>query len=239
MRIRIALACIYGALAIGLVLAFLGPGRAAEEPVRIPPPTVDEQSGDAATAVAVLAGGCFWGVQAVFQHVDGVLKAVSGYAGGTRESATYDAVSGGRTRHAEAVEITYDPERVSFGELLHVYFSVVHDPTQLNRQGPDFGPQYRSTIFAANGEQRLIAERYIAELDGSRLYPRPIVTTIEDGQQFYAAETYHQDYLVRNPKNPYIVINDMPKVEALHEIFPELWHDKPTLVLGATQANAL
>jgi peptide-methionine (S)-S-oxide reductase len=220
-----------GVAAAGMLLASFGPGHAAEEPMLIPPPTVDEKPGARTTAVAVLAGGCFWGVQGVFQHVEGVLQAVSGYAGGAEESATYEAVGRGNTGHAESVRITYDPSRVSFGQLLHVYFSVAHDPTQLNRQGPDHGPQYRSTIFPKNEEQRQIAEQYIAQIDRTGVYLDHIVTTIEDGKSFYPAETHHQDYLVRNPTSAYIVINDIPKVEALREIFPELWREEPVLVL--------
>jgi peptide-methionine (S)-S-oxide reductase len=213
--------------------ALLSCARAAEEPVVIAPPAVDEKPTGAATATAVFAGGCFWGVQAVFQHVNGVLKAVSGYAGGPASSATYEATGRGDTGHAESVQITYDPSKVTYGKLLQVYFSVAHDPTQLNRQGPDYGTQYRSTIFAANAEQRAIAEQYIAQLDRAKVYPRTIVTTIEDGKTFYPAETYHQDFLVRNPTYPYIVINDIPKVEALQALFADLWRDEPVLVLQA------
>jgi peptide-methionine (S)-S-oxide reductase len=221
------------ALFVVASFALLSCVRAAEEPVVIAPPAVDEKPAGAATATAVFAGGCFWGVQAVFQHVNGVLKAVSGYAGGPASSATYEATGRGDTGHAESVQITYDPSKVSYGKLLQVYFSVAHDPTQLNRQGPDRGTQYRSTIFAASAEQRTIAEQYIAQLDGAKAYPQKIVTTIEDGKTFYPAETYHQDFLVRNPNYPYIVINDKPKVEALHALFGDVWRDEPVLVLQA------
>lgn len=212
------------------VLGLTGCAQAAEEAVIIPPPVVDQQASDAATAVAVFAGGCFWGVQGVYQHVNGVLKAVSGYAGGPKSSATYEAVGRGNTGHAETVQITYDPSKISYGKLLQIYFSVAHDPTQLDRQGPDFGPQYRSTIFPTNPEQREIAEKYIAQLGAAKVYRSSIVTTLEDGKAFYPAEAYHQDFLVRNPTYPYIVINDIPKVENLARIFPELYRDKPVLV---------
>lgn len=222
----------------GLLGAALACAQAAEAPVVIPPPVVDEKPAATATAVAVLAGGCFWGVQAVFQHVDGVLRAVSGYTGGPENLATYETVGRGTTGHAESVQITYDPSRVSYGQLLQVYFSVVHDPTQLNRQGPDYGPQYRSTIFPTNDEQHRIAQAYITQLDSAKVYSDRIVTTIENDKAFYPAETYHQDYLVRNPTSPYIVVNDIPKVAALREIFPELWRDDPVLVRPAPHRAA-
>jgi peptide-methionine (S)-S-oxide reductase len=213
-----------------VVLAIAGCVQASEEAVVIPAPAFDEPASDAATAVAVLAGGCFWGVQGVYQHVNGVLKAVSGYAGGPRESANYDAVGSGRTGHAETVQITYDPSKVSYGKLLQIYFSVAHDPTQLNRQGPDNGPQYRSTIFPTSPQQREIAEKYIAQLDDAKVYHAAIVTTLEEGRTFYPAEAYHQDFLVRNPTYPYIVFNDIPKVENLARIFPDVYRATPVLV---------
>jgi peptide-methionine (S)-S-oxide reductase len=213
-----------------MVLGTAGCAQAAEEAVVIPAPAFDEPASDAATAVAVLAGGCFWGVQGVYQHVNGVLKAVSGYAGGPREYANYEAVGTGNTGHAETVQITYDPSKISYGTLLQIYFSVAHDPTQLNRQGPDHGPQYRSTIFPTSPQQREVAEKYIAQLNAAKVYHAPIVTTLEDGKAFYAAEAYHQDFLVRNPTYPYIVFNDIPKVENLARIFPEVYRDNPVLV---------
>ncbi|WP_313699665.1 peptide-methionine (S)-S-oxide reductase MsrA [Achromobacter sp.] len=208
--------------------------HAAERAFIIPPPAA-EQPANAADAPAtqekaVIAGGCFWGVQAVFQHVKGVSNAVSGYAGGQANTANYNAVSGGRTGHAEAVEITYDPKQVSYGQLLQIYFSVAHDPTQLNRQGPDHGTQYRSAVFPANDSQRKVAEAYIAQLNKTGVYPKALATTIEPLQAFYPAEEYHQDYLVRNPNSMYIVINDVPKVENLAKTFPDRWRDKPVLV---------
>jgi len=204
---------------------------AAEQAVTVPEPTFDEAPLDAsAPAVAVFAGGCFWGVQAVYQHVEGVLKAVSGYAGGSAENAHYELVGEGDTGHAESVQITYDPTRISYGKLLQVFFSVVHDPTQLNRQGPDQGPQYRTTIFVANARQREIAERYIAQLDAAMIFPKKIVTTLEQAA-FYPAEAYHQDFLVRNPTYPYIVINDAPKVRDLSALFPDIYRSEPVLVM--------
>ncbi|HYG43660.1 MAG TPA: peptide-methionine (S)-S-oxide reductase MsrA, partial [Bordetella sp.] len=208
------------------------PGRAAEVVYDIPPSAADLPASGAHTATAVLAGGCFWGVQAVFQHVDGVTQALSGYAGGSAATADYDTVSGGRTGHAEAVQISYDPARITYGQLLQIYFSVVHDPTQRNRQGPDVGTQYRSAIFAADPAQRRVAEAYIAQLDQSGIYPRPLATTVEDLQDFYPAEDYHQNYLVRHPDSPYIVINDQPKVENLAKAFASRYRPQPVLVDG-------
>jgi peptide-methionine (S)-S-oxide reductase len=221
------------AAAAGAVLGLLGGCVQAQEgAVAIPPPAFDETpSGVASTAVAVLAGGCFWGVQGVYQHVEGVLAAVSGYAGGAKDSAQYELVGSGSTGHAEAVEITYDPTKITYGKLLEIYFSVVHDPTQLDRQGPDRGPQYRSTIFPADAHQREIAEKYIAQLDGARSFAKEIVTTLEDGRTFYPAETYHQDFLVRNPRYPYVVIHDLPKVRNLAAAFPDVYRSEPVLVL--------
>ncbi|WP_370882079.1 peptide-methionine (S)-S-oxide reductase MsrA [Labrys wisconsinensis] len=205
---------------------------AAESAVTIPSPAVDEAA-HGHVETAVLAGGCFWGVQGVFQHVRGVSAAVSGYAGGAKETAQYETVSGGDTGHAESVKITFDPGQVSYGKLLQVYFSVVHDPTELNRQGPDSGTQYRSAIFPANAEQRRVAESYIAQLNQAGVFSGPIVTRIEPLKGFYAAEAYHQDFLARHPDHPYIMINDLPKVEALKGTFPGLYRDAPVLVAKA------
>lgn len=223
--------CAVLATASGLLISSATP--AAERAFIIPPPAADQAASAAATATqekAVIAGGCFWGVQAVFQHVKGVSNAVSGYAGGQAGTANYNAVGSGRTGHAEAVEITYDPRQISYGQLLQIYFSVAHDPTQLNRQGPDHGTQYRSAVFPANDSQRKVAEAYIAQLNKTGVYPKALATTIEPLQAFYPAEDYHQDYLVRNPNSLYIVINDMPKVENLAKTFPDWWRDKPVLV---------
>jgi peptide-methionine (S)-S-oxide reductase len=216
--------------AASFVLGAVGYSQAAEEAVVIPAPAVDQRPSEAATAVAVFAGGCFWGVQGVYQHVKGVLKAVSGYAGGAKETASYEAVGRGDTGHAEAVQITYDPTKISYGKLLQIFFSVAHDPTQLDRQGPDHGPEYRSTIFPTSAEQREIAEKYIAQLEDAKVYPSAIVTTLEDGKAFYPAEAYHQDFLVRNPRYPYIVIHDLPKVASLAQVFPAVYRDTPVLV---------
>lgn len=224
--------CAALATAGGLIASTAAP--AAERAFVIPPPAAEQpanaSAAPAAQEKAVIAGGCFWGVQAVFQHVKGVSNAVSGYAGGQANTANYNAVSSGRTGHAEAVEITYDPKQVSYGQLLQIYFSVAHDPTQLNRQGPDHGTQYRSAVFPANDSQRKVAEAYIAQLNKTGVYPKPLATTIEPLQAFYPAEDYHQDYLVRNPNSMYIVINDVPKVENLAKTFPDAWRDKPVLV---------
>lgn len=187
-----------------------------------PIPSVDAPKAPGKMQTAVVAGGCFWGVEAVFDSVAGVKDAVSGYAGGPQSKAEYELVSTGTTGHAESVEITYDPSKISYGQLLQIYFSVAHDPTQLNRQGPDTGTQYRSTIFYANDEQKRIAEAYIAQLNQAKVFPRPIVTTLEPLKGFYKAEDYHQDFMKKNPTYPYIVINDAPKVKHLKEQYPQL-----------------
>ena len=206
---------------------------AASQTIAVPAPEVDEPTaaGGSTSETAVLAGGCFWGVQGVFQHVKGVTQAESGYAGGGAQTANYDTVSTGSTGHAESVRITYDPHQVSFGELLRVYFSVVQDPTQLNRQGPDSGTQYRSTIFAQDDTQQRVAESYIEQLNRATIFPRPIVTTVSPKADFFPAEAYHQDFLNSNPTYPYIEINDMPKVNGLKQFFPDLYRDQPVLVL--------
>ncbi|RWP48044.1 peptide-methionine (S)-S-oxide reductase MsrA [Mesorhizobium sp.] len=211
------------------------PAISAEAAVVIPPPAMDEKPAGG-TEKAVFAGGCFWGVQGVFQHVKGVTSAVSGYAGGDKDTAVYETVGTGRTGHAEAVEITYEPTEVTYGQLLQVYFSVAHNPTQLNYQGPDRGPQYRSTIFAESDAQKKIAESYIAQLDKAKVFPEPIVTTLETGKPFYPAEDYHQDFLTLNPTYPYIVYNDLPKVENLKTLFPDLYSEKPVLVMAANKS---
>ena len=206
--------------------------RAAENAVVLPPPA-SEASPQGAQKL-VVAGGCFWGVQAVFQHVKGVTSAVSGYAGGPASAANYSAVSGGRTGHAEAVEITYDPSVVSAGTLLRVFFSVAHDPTELDRQGPDVGTQYRSSVFPANSAQSELAQSYVAQLDATKAFPARIVTKIEPQQTFYPAEAYHQDYFARHPSNPYIVFNDAPKLDALKKLYPDLYRPDPKLVAVGT-----
>ncbi len=205
-------------LAIGVAVAGSLLGAAA-----FPDPIKDIRvTAPAARQTAVLAGGCFWGVEAVFEHLNGVSKVVSGYAGGSRHDANYPAVSSGTTGHAESVQITYDPARVSYGQLLKVFFAVAHDPTELNRQGPDEGPQYRSAIFAANAEQQAVADAYIRQLNDARIFPRVIATTVVPLEGFFPAEDYHQDFLVRHPDHPYIVINDLPKLRALEAEFPAM-----------------
>jgi peptide-methionine (S)-S-oxide reductase len=223
-------------VAVTLATVLLGGGGAtstalaAEKARVIPAPALDEQPGQATSEVAVLAGGCFWGVQGVFQHVHGVSRAVSGYAGGEKDTAQYETVTSGRTGHAESVQVTFDPRRISYGRLLQIYFSVAHDPTQLNRQGPDVGPQYRSAIFPTTAEQAGIAQAYIAQLDRARVFGAAIVTKIEPGRSFYPAEAEHQDFLTRNPRHPYIVIHDLPKIGDLRRLFPEAYRADPVLV---------
>jgi peptide-methionine (S)-S-oxide reductase len=221
-----------GALALLLAQRVAFPAEAA---VVIAPPALDEpvSASSAHEETAVFAGGCFWGVQGVFQHVRGVTKAVSGYSGGQRDTAEYERVSGGDTGHAESVQVTFDPSKVTYGQLLQVYFSVIHDPTELNRQGPDSGTQYRSAVFPLNDTQRRVAQGYIAQLDKARAFPAPIVTRTEPFKGFYPAEAYHQNYLTLHPDSAYIVINDMPKVANLKRLFPSLYRDKPVLVEAA------
>jgi peptide-methionine (S)-S-oxide reductase len=210
--------------------AFVATRSTAEEARVAPPPAIDEQSGGKTSEVAVVAGGCFWGVQGVFQHVAGVTSAVSGYAGGDKATAHYEMTSSGETGHAESVQITFDPRKITYGRILQVYFSVAHDPTELNRQGPDEGTQYRSAIFPSNDEQARVAKAYIAELNSAHVFEAPIVTTIEPGKTFYRAEDYHQDFLERNPSYPYIVFNDAPKLANLKRLFPALYRPDPVLV---------
>jgi peptide-methionine (S)-S-oxide reductase len=181
----------------------------------------------------VLAGGCFWGMQGVFEHVKGVRQVISGFSGGKKDTAHYETVSTGTTGHAESVQITFDPKEVSYGELLRVYFSVAHDPTELNRQGPDEGTQYRSDIFYSNETQKKIATAYIAQLDGAHSFARKIVTRVDPLSGFYPAEQYHQDYLIHNPDNPYIVINDLPKIQNLRQTLPQMYAPRPVLVAAA------
>lgn len=193
----------------------------------MPEPTVDTPRASVPSQqTAVLSGGCFWGVQAVFQHVKGVISATSGYSGGSKKTAEYEIVSTGETGHAESVQIVYDPSQITYGELLRVFFSVAHDPTQLNRQGPDEGTQYRSSIFYSSDEQKRIAEAYIAQLDSAKVFPRPIVTKVVPLQAFYQAEPYHQNYAALHPNQPYIMFNDAPKVDHLRQEFPNLYTGK-------------
>ena len=222
-------------LAAGAVIlsawALLGTSMASEKAVKLPAPALDEPAGQAsARETAVFAGGCFWGVQGVFQHTRGVLNAVSGYAGGQKETASYSSIGTGRTGHAESVQISYDPKQISYGKLLQIYFSVAHDPTQLNRQGPDSGTQYRSAVFYTNASQKEVAERYVAQLDAARLFPGKIVTQLTPLNAFYPAEAYHQDYATLNPYSPYIARFDLPKIANLKTMMPELYREKPVLV---------
>ncbi|WP_349733634.1 peptide-methionine (S)-S-oxide reductase MsrA [Pseudomonas jessenii] len=201
----------------------------AEKAVIIPPPALDETT-QARSETAVFAGGCFWGVQGVFQHVKGVKNAVSGYAGGAASTAQYERVSNGNTGHAESVEVTFDPAQVSYGTLLQIYFSVAHNPTELNRQGPDSGTQYRSAIFTKNAEQQRVAQAYITQLDAAQVFDKPIVTKLETFNGFYPAEEEHQDFLTEHPTYPYIVINDLPKVAQLKQLYPDRYQEQPVLV---------
>ena len=211
---------------LSLIFAFASVSRAADRNNAVPKPLIDTSlSAAKSEETAVIAGGCFWGIQAVFQHVKGVVSATSGYSGGAK-AADYELVSTGTTGHAESVKITYDPSQITYGELLRVFFSVAHDPTQLNRQGPDEGTQYRSVIFYGNDEQKRIAEAYIAQLEGAKIFPRRIVTQIVPLKGFYPAEAYHQNYAQNHPNNPYIVYNDAPKVAHLREQFPDLYTGK-------------
>ncbi len=233
-----------GPLALALVLV---PVLAAvplmtahsESAVKLDPPAADlpAPAGDG-LQTAVIAGGCFWGIQAVYQHTKGVTNAVSGYAGGTKATADYNSVSYGRSTHAEAVQVTYDPRVISYGKILQIFFSVAHDPTQLDRQGPDTGPQYRSEIFPQDDAQRQVARAYVAQLDKAKAFAAPIVTKIGDGKAaFYPAEDYHQDYAILHPYQPYIVYNDAPKVENLKKTFPEAFRDQPVTVAQAKKAG--
>src|SRR6266851_4637170 len=210
----------------------------AEGARAIPAPALAEPATQQMTSeVAIVAGGCFWGVQGVFQHVEGVTSAISGYAGGTRDAAQYETVITGTTGHAEAVRISFDPHRISYGRILQIYFSVAHDPTEINRQGPDVGTQYRSAIFPANEGQARAAEAYIAQLNQARVFPAGIATRIELSRKFYPAAAYHQDYLTRNPTNRYIAVNDLPKIEGLKRLFPELYRAAPVLVAASQPSN--
>jgi len=210
-----------------VTVAALATFNAAGAVVKIPDPAVDDQLAAAkGEKVAVFAGGCFWGIQAVFQHVKGVKTAWSGYSGGTASTAEYEIVSSGRTGHAESVQVTYDPSQITYGQLLKVFFSVAHDPTELNRQGPDEGTQYRSAIFFGNEEQRKIAQAYIGQLNEAKSYKHKVVTEVTPLKAFYKAEDYHQDYVVHHPDNPYVAYNDLPKLTDLKKQFPELYTGK-------------
>jgi peptide-methionine (S)-S-oxide reductase len=226
-RFALSAAAVAGTIALSSFL--VAPSSAAEDAVIIPAPAMDAKATDG-IQTAVLAGGCFWGVQGVFQHTAGVVNAISGYSGGAKSTADYNMVSTGTTGHAESVEIKFNPKQISYGKILQIYFSVVQDPTQLNRQGPDSGTQYRSEIFAANDDQKKVAETYIAQLNAAKVYKKPIVTKVGTLQGFFPAEAYHQNYLTLHPNQPYIAYNDIPKVENLKKIFADNYIEKPTLV---------
>jgi len=219
-----------------LTLLMAEPSMAAEAGRAIPAAAADESPAQKTSAVAVFAGGCFWGVQGVFQHTTGVINAVSGYAGGEKNTADYNTVSDGDSGHAEAVQITYDLSKITYGKLLQIFFSVAHNPTQLNRQGPDTGTQYRSAIFPLNDEQAAVAKAYIAQLNGAKVFKNAVVTKVEPGKAFYPAESYHQDYMTRNPDEPYIAVNDLPKIGELKKYFPDAYRAKPVLV-GVAKTN--
>ena len=226
-RISFTFAALLLAGVAGLSLS----SHAAEEARAIPAFASDAQATpETDSEIAVLAGGCFWGVQGVFQHVKGVTSAVSGYAGGEKDTAFYQVVGRGTTGHAESVKVTFDPRQISYAQILQIYFSVAHDPTQLNRQGPDSGTQYRSAIFPTSPDQAKVAEAYIAQLNQAKTFDKAIATKIEGSKPFYPAEAYHQDYLTLNPRQPYIVYNDLPKIENLKRIFPAVYREDPVLV---------
>jgi len=224
-----------GFVAIGIGLA-LCLARAAAGTL-VPAPSLDPVPQDDRSQTAVVAGGCFWGIQAVFQHVTGVTRVVAGYSGGAKDTAAYETVSTGRTGHAESVQITFDPHQVSYGRILQIYFSVAHDPTELNRQEPDVGTQYRSAIFYANDDQKRVAQSYVSELTRAGVYRRAIVTKLDPLVGFYPAEAYHQDYAVRHPMDPYIALYDLPKVDNLKRLFPDLYREVPVTVMAATNSN--
>ena len=230
----VALATVAGLALMAGAFSLRGLAHAEEPGRRLPEAAMTTK--ETGLRTATLAGGCFWGVQGVFQHVRGVKQAVSGYAGGDRTDARYSAVSTGGTGHAEAVRVTYDPAVIRYDELLRIFFSVALDPTQVNRQGPDSGPQYRSAIFPADAEQAAVAKAYIAQLDAAHAYAKPIATRIEPGATFYPAEGYHQDFMASHPNHPYIAANDAPKLRDLQTLFPERTTPEPTLVGGRPPA---
>jgi peptide-methionine (S)-S-oxide reductase len=220
------------ALAVGAI-ASQRIANSAEPATTVPAPTQDEKVATAHSETAVFAGGCFWGVQGVFEHVRGVTQVAAGYTGGAAGTAHYDTVEEGDSGHAESVQITYDPTQITYGRLLRIFFSVAHNPTELNYQGPDHGNQYRSAVFPVNPDQRSVAQAYIAQLDKAHVFPEPVVTRVEDFKGFYPAESYHQNYLVLHPDSPYIVFNDLPKVKDLQRMFPDLYRNDPVLLKTA------
>jgi peptide-methionine (S)-S-oxide reductase len=233
-RIRAAMASRQVAMMLSmlglLTLSGLDRVPAAEQATVIPPLAADEAVSGSALQSVVLAGGCFWGVQAVYQHVEGVHQAISGYAGGVSPNPSYDQVSSGRTGYAESVEVTFDPRKISLGKILQIFFSVAHDPTQLNRQGPDVGTQYRSAIFYSDESAKRVAQSYMSQLSRTSVFGRPMVTRIDPLTKFYPAEAYHQDYALTHPDSPYIEYVDLPKVENLMRLFPDIYRAKPVTV---------
>jgi peptide-methionine (S)-S-oxide reductase len=230
----------FGAIALVAAAAVLWQRSAhsGEPPVTIPAPTQDEHAAGVHTETAVLAGGCFWGVQGVFEHVRGVTQVAAGYSGGAADTAHYERVGDGDTGHAESVQVTFDPSQISYGKILQIYFSVAHNPTELNFQGPDHGTQYRSAVFPMNAQQRDVAQAYIAQLQQAHVYPGQIVTRVEPYKGFYPAEGYHQNFLEHHPDYPYIAINDMPKVEALKSMFPSLYRNDAVLYTASASAKS-
>ena len=234
-RVRQALVAIGVMAAAAFVLPI---ARTSAETAKVlPAPAVDEAAGKASSEVAVFAGGCFWGVQGVFEHVKGVTRAVSGYAGGRTVNPGYEQVSSGVTGHAESVSVTFDPSQISYGKLLQIFFSVALDPTQVDRQGPDRGTQYRSVLFVGGADQERVARAYVAQLEAAHEFSRPIATRIESAGPFFPAEAYHQDYLEHHPDAPYIAINDMPKVRAVQTLFPANWRSEPSLAIKTASGN--
>jgi peptide-methionine (S)-S-oxide reductase len=234
---------LFGGLAVAAVLTFAialsgRPGLyAAERATVVPAPTFDNPKAAGPLQTAVLSGGCFWGTQGGFEHVKGVRRVLAGYAGGQASTASYETVSSGTTGHAESIRVVFDPAEISYGEILRVFFSVAHDPTQLNRQGPDEGTQYRSSIFYADATQQKIATDYIAQLQQAHAFSRPVVTRVDPLKGFYPAERYHQDYLYHNPDQPYIVYNDQPKIENLKRVFPDVYQVRPVLTTDKSGAE--
>ena len=229
-RVRAGL---FAAASAAMLFAAAGVAQADAIDKAVPAPALDSAKSQATSETAVLAGGCFWGMQGVFEHVKGVHKVVAGYSGGAKATATYDQVTTETTGHAESISVTFDPRQVTYGTILRVYFSVAHDPTELNFQGPDQGTSYRSEIFAANPEQARVAQAYIAQLNNAHVYSGPIVTKVETLKGFYPAEGYHQDFLINHPEYPYIVFNDLPKIAALKRVFPALYLETPVKLQSA------
>ena len=228
---------LFGSIAGCIVLGAATLSPAAGKPLRLPPPAADLPASGGTRSV-VLAGGCFWGTQGMFEHVRGVRRVVAGYAGGEAATAHYEMVGSGQTGHAESIRIEYDPRQISYGQILQLFFSAAHDPTQVDAQGPDEGSQYRSAIFVANQEERQVAERYIAQLDASGAFHHPIATKLEPLHGFYPAEGYHQDYLIHHPDSMYIVMNDLPKISALHSLYPDLYRDRPVTTTAAAEGRS-